>query len=804
MPTNDHTNKPRTRSDSSASGDGSSRLPSRAAAARERAKKTGVTGTASAAPRERKTSSSRSSTPQAPTRRSIRNSATPPTAPVKTAVPHKGKKKAQKKPNWAKRIGLGIVCGLFALFFLGAGTFLFLYLRTSVPVPDEFALAQTTKVYYQDGENEIGTLSEVNRQIIDTSSLPDYVSKAIVSSEDRTFYTNSGIDIKGILRALVTNITTGTRQGGSTLTQQYVERYYVGETTSYLGKLKEAVLAIKINREQSKDEILGNYLNTIYFGRGAYGIEAATQAFFGHSAKELTLSESAMIAGIIPAPSAWDPEVDMVQAQSRWKRVLNLMVEDGWISPAEAEQQIFPETISQADVQSSAFTGTNGYLIQQIRAELLATGNFTQDDIDSGGLRIISTIDKARQEAAVAAAQSMFDVRGWDKSTMHTALTSVDPRTGEIVAEYAGDDYQLRQQNAATQDIAMAGSTFKVFALLANARAGGSVYDMYDSTSGRRFPGLAAPVNNAFNRSWGRVTLVEALQYSANTAFVELNEKIGPSATLKAAVDAGIPENTSGLEATLLNTLGFAAPHNVDIAGAFSTIANGGKRIAPHIVREVYSAEGDKKYVAPTSGNQVFSTDEVSSIMPALEAVTGPRGTISRIGAAQLGLKTAGKTGTSEDQLSAVVVAFVPELVTAVSQYQTDENGNSVPLTNIGGIQGYFGDTWPTDVWLNYMKAVRSSLSVQDFSWYVPPKNTRVVPEEPMSTDSADSEQSNGGNSQDSRNNNSPALPSEPTQPDRGTTPSRPDTEGDSGSNAPPRIEEGDSVPPSGSLGRSR
>jgi len=160
--------------------------------------------------------------------------------------------------------------------------FLVLYMRLDVPAADEVALAQTTTVYYADGTTEMGTFSDIDRTIIDTSTLPDYVGHAVVASEDRTFYTNAGIDFKGIARALVNNVTGGGRQGGSTLTQQYVERYYMGETTSYTGKIREAVLAVKINREQTKDEILGNYMNTIYFGRGAYGIEAASKAYFGH------------------------------------------------------------------------------------------------------------------------------------------------------------------------------------------------------------------------------------------------------------------------------------------------------------------------------------------------------------------------------------------------------------------------------------------------------------------------------------------------------------------------------------------
>ena len=230
------------------------------------------------------------------------------------------------------------------------------------------------------------------------------------------------MDLKGIARALVNNLRGGARQGGSTLTQQYVERYYIGETTSYSGKLKEAVLAIKINREKSKDEVIGAYMNTIYFGRGAYGIDAAAQAYFGHGASQLTLSESALLAAVIPAPSAWDPAVNPEKAKERWDRDLGLMVEDGWISQAEANAAVFPETIDPETLNRESMTGTNGYLMAQVRSELIKSGQFDEDKISQGGLRITSTIVKEHQEQAVAAAEGMNEVRGWDPTHQRRPL----------------------------------------------------------------------------------------------------------------------------------------------------------------------------------------------------------------------------------------------------------------------------------------------------------------------------------------------------------------------------------------------
>ena len=626
---------------------------------------------------------------------------------------------AKKRFRWAKRIGFSILTVFLGVFIVGMAMFLYLYNTLTVPAPDDLALAQKTTVYYADGTTEMGTLGDINRQIIDTTKLPDYVSKTIVASEDRTFYTNSGVDLKGIFRALINNLRGGARQGGSTLTQQYVERYYIGETTSYTGKLKEAVLAIKINREKSKDEVIGAYMNTIYFGRGAYGIDAAAQAYFGHGADQLTLSESALLAAVIPAPSAWDPAVNPDKAKERWERDLNLMVEDGWITQAEKDAAVFPETIDPETLNSASMTGTNGYLMAQVKQELIASGQFDEDKISQGGLRITSTIVKEHQEQAVAAAEGMNEVEGWDPTHQHVALSSMDPTTGEILAEYAGADYEKRQQNAVTQDIAMAGSSFKPFALLANARLGGTVYDTYSGKSPQYFRGMGTPVSNDGGYSFGNVTLVKATAYSMNTVFVGLNDDVEPENTLKAAIDAGIPEDTVGLNDELLNVLGSASPHNIDLTTAYSTIANGGERVTPHIVKKVEDSRDKLLYSGDVEPVRAFDVEEVSSIMPALEAVTKGEGTANKVDPEIERLVTAGKTGTSSDQLSAQFVGFVPGMVTTVSMYQSDDAGNSVPLDDVGGLDQFHGGDWPVDVWIDYMKPVAKTLPGSDFTWKV-------------------------------------------------------------------------------------
>lgn len=679
---------------------------------------------------------SRMSTQQttAPQRKSVMQRSEPEDTFSDVIAPKARVKEKEKKPrSLAKRISLGLVYTFITLGILGTGLFIYLYYTLDIPEADEVALAQTTTVYYADGTTRMGTYSEVNRTIIDTSTVPKYVGHAIVASEDRTFYTNSGVDLKGILRALYNNVTTGSRQGGSTLTQQYVERYYVGETTSYMGKLKEAILALKINRQQTKDQILGNYMNTIYFGRGAYGIEAAAKVYFGKHASELTLSEAAMLSGIIPAPSAWDPALDEEQAKARWKRVLDLMVQDGWITQAEASKQVFPTTLPLDELGAQDFAGPQGYLLAHIRRELQNSGNFTDEQIETGGLKIISTIDKTKFDAMVAAAHSMTEVEGWKPEAMHVAMTSIDPTNGEIVAEYGGPDYLKRQQNAATQDISPAASTFKTFTLLGHIRNGGSVYDTFNGNSPQTFDGLAERVVNDGGYSYGRVNLIRATEYSINTAFVEVNEKIGAATTKQIAVEAGIPEDTLGLDDTLLNTLGFAAPRNIDLARAYATLAAGGEKRTPHIVREVQDAAGNVVYRAINESERVFSEQEVSDILPALEAVVSYDGTADKV--SDMKIKAAGKTGTASDQKSAVFVGFTPQLSTAVTMYQSDDKGNPVPLDNIGGLDQFHGGDWPVDVWVKYMTSVGQSTPNTDFPWRVKPRQsqTPVQVEQPQS-----------------------------------------------------------------------
>ncbi|NLF05782.1 MAG: transglycosylase domain-containing protein, partial [Actinomycetales bacterium] len=263
-------------------------------------------------------------------------------------------------PSW--RLVLG---AFLTVLFLGVGVVVAAYMSTTIPAVQDMVHAQTTTVYYADGTTEMGRFAVENREIVDYETLPEHVGLAVVAAEDQTFFDNSGIDPVGTVRALWNNVRYGTKQGGSTLTQQYAERYYQGTTRDYVGKFREALLAVKISQEQDKEEILGNYLNTIYYGRGAYGVQAAAQAYFGTDAADLTVEQSALLAGVIPAPSRFDPRVDAEQAERRWNYVLGRMTADGYVDAAERADMEFPEVEDYE--QSDTYAGTQGYLLSMVR-----------------------------------------------------------------------------------------------------------------------------------------------------------------------------------------------------------------------------------------------------------------------------------------------------------------------------------------------------------------------------------------------------------------------------------------------------
>lgn len=605
----------------------------------------------------------------------------------------KGPKPKGKSKHLILKWVLGIIGALLAL---GIGAFAYLYATTEIPQPESIAVAENTTVYYADGTTPIGTFSEQNREIIDCSVLPDYVGQAVVASEDRSFYTNRGIDLVGIARAFWNNLTTGSRQGGSTITQQYAERYYLGETTSYLGKAREAILALKIAQAQDKDQVLCNYMNTIYLGRGTYGIQAAAKAYFGKEAKDLTVAEAAMLAGIIPSPSSWDPAVDPEQAQARFTRVLRIMQEDGYITAQEQQEAQFPQTIEYT--QQNSYQGANGHLLQMVRDELTGDGTFSAEQLDTGGYAIVTTIDKSKQDlmySVVSPAQN--GMQGVIPDGMEFGGISVNAKDGSIISVYAGEDYLTKQLNQATQSVYEIGSTMKPMALLGAIQEGVNLDTVFNGNSPRKFDGIADPVGNFGNMSYGNVNLYTATAQSLNTVYMDVQAKLGTQRIAEIAKEAGA--ESDALDGTNpFTVLGNNALTTKDVARMYATIANQGNRPNIHIVSSVKNTDGEDIYKAPTDTTQVFDANDTALVTKAMTG-TVQNGTATE--ALAVGHNLAMKTGTANDSYAASAVGFTPSVVSVFAMWYPDANGNPQEVPAFGGWSG--GSDYPVHLFTQYM-----------------------------------------------------------------------------------------------------
>lgn len=611
--------------------------------------------------------------------------------------------KNHKKGLWWK-ILLGVIG---AILLAGIGLFIYLYATTDIPQPEKVAIAEKTNIYYSDGTTPIGSISSQNREIIDCSVLPEYVGNAIVASEDRSFHTNKGIDIMGMARALYNNLTTGSRQGGSTITQQYAERYYLGETTSYAGKIREAILAMKIANSQDKDEVLCNYMNTIYLGRGAYGIQAAAQAYFGKDAKDLTVSEAAMIAGIIPAPSSWDPQENPEQAKKRFDRVIRIMKEDGYITDAEAASAQFPQV--KEYTLSNDFAGPNGYLLSTVESELINAKAFTKDELETGGYKVVTTIDKALQDRI----QEVGDERPEGMpETLQVGGIAVDQKTGSVKAMYAGSDYLKQQLNNTTQSTFQPGSTMKPFGLIGAAQSDVSFATLFNGNSPEEFettPGTFAEVPNALGISWGNINLNQATANSVNTVFMNVNEHLTPERYAQIAHDAGISGDIQ--TDTLYNILGINSLTVWDLAQGHSTIANNGTKNTLHVVDRVL--KGDKDMYQPNlNTTKVFEENDCALVQHAMLGTT-QYGTAAGVASA-LGRPVAGKSGTANDETAASFVGYTPQLMNVWAIWNPGPNGENQVVPQFAGY-GVSSTGYPSHLFSEFMSTAVADMPVEQF-----------------------------------------------------------------------------------------
>ncbi|MBD7918762.1 transglycosylase domain-containing protein [Cellulomonas sp. Sa3CUA2] len=609
-------------------------------------------------------------------------------------------------PSW--RVVLGAFIGGIFLA-LGAGAAAFAFINPADPLAE--VDYQTTTVYFAGPEPgtpgpEMGQFAEQRRELVEYETLPEHIGFAVAAGEDKTFFTNRGVSLTGMARAFINNIQGKPTQGGSTLTQQYVERYYQSTTTDYWGKAKEAVLAIKISQSESKEQIMGRYLNTIYFGRDSYGIQAAAQSYYGVNAADLTVAQAALLAAVIPSPNNWDPANNRDKAEQRWGIILDRMVEMGWLTSEERAAQVFPDPVPY--VESETYRGPNGYLLKMVEKELYATNLWADGELKTEGLKIITTIDPALQDMAFQSAEGLRSGALSDGALpderLRVSISTVDPATGGIVALYGGPDYLTDSKNTATFDRVPAASTFKPFTLVAALQQGISLSTRYDGNSPKSFPEWdnGKPVPNFGDQSFGNIDLVEATAQSVNTVYAQLNLEVTPANTTKAAEAAGI---TTPLEANVANVLGTDFVHPLDMAGAYATFAAQGVRRTPHIVQQVTHSDGVVAWQPDTTGETVFPADVMADATYAMTQVV-ERGS-GKAQVSRLKRPIAGKTGSETLNKGAWFVGYVPQLATAVSLSQLAEDGKGLDtIEPWGRVTSVNGSTYPAMLWADYMAKV--------------------------------------------------------------------------------------------------
>ncbi|MFF4194616.1 transglycosylase domain-containing protein [Nonomuraea sp. NPDC001831] len=607
------------------------------------------------------------------------------------------------------------------------------------PIPDstqKSATAEGSVIYYRDGRTVLARQG-VDRRNVELAKVPKHVRDAVIAAENRSFYNDGGVSLKGTARAVWSTVTGQQLQGGSTITQQLVRNYYSGlsQERSVTRKFKEILIAMKVDQSKSKDWVLEQYLNTIYFGRGANGVQSAARAYFGKDVDKLTVAEGAYLAAVIQQPSRFaDPEgADLDAARSRWQAVINAMGQTGALSRQQVAAERFP--VLKAPKKPFELKGQGQYMLDQVTAELNRRG-YSDETINSGGLKIVTTFDKKLMTAAEQAVKDVLPDSTPKK--VRTGLAAVDPATGEVVAFYGGRHDQVGDYDNAFSAKRMAGSTFKPYTLAAALDNGFDLSTRVDGNSPLRVASADKPIPNDSGRSYGQINLVSATQNSVNTAFVDLGQKVGLDKVAEVAEAAGIPkEQLQGQQAYATFPLGVSSVSAVQNASGFSTFANKGVHMEAHVVKSVTDGKGEKKTVKPVATKVVSEQAAADTVYAMQQVVKYGTGTAARL----YDRPVAGKTGTTDDSKNVWFNGFVPQLAVAVNMFRSDDQTVTIP-----GYGTQFGGQLPAQIWRAFMTEAMAGEPVEEFpepsqygyeSSYSPPDRGRDVRDQ-QSTPPAD------------------------------------------------------------------
>ncbi|ALU94059.1 penicillin-binding protein [Streptomyces globisporus C-1027] len=642
-----------------------------------------------------------------------------------------GKKARPRRTGWRRavptwRMTLGTLLGLVVL--LGAGIFA-AYRLVDIPAANAAATAQSNVYLYSDG-SVIARDGDVNREKVKLSQVPPTVQHAVLAAEDRDFYTDDrAVDVKAMLRAGWNTVTGKGKQGGSTITQQYVKNYYLGQERTVLRKAKEAIIAVKLNREETKDQIFEGYLNTSYFGRNAYGIQAAAQAYYGKNVEELTTAEGAYLASLLNAPSAYDVIAhpgNRPAAQRRWNYVLNGMVKEGWLTAAERATTRFP-TPGEAK-PSNGLSGQRGYIVQAVEDYLNRRGILDAKTLATGGYRITTTLDKAKQDAFVkAVADNVTAKTSADRAAdrnVRVGGASIVPKTGEVVALYGGIDYTKQYVSNATRRDYQVGSVFKPFVLASAVVNDSTTQDgrritpntVYDGTNKRTVVGVQgstdyAPANED-DVDYGDITVRIATDKSVNSVYAQMAQDVGPAKVRDTAIALGIPADTPDLTAAPSIALGTANASVLDMAEAYATLADHGRH-GRYVLVEKVTKDGAEIGLPERTTDQAVSREAADTTTAVLRSVVeGGTGTAAQA----VGRPAVGKTGTAEEDRAAWFAGYTPDLASVVAVMgQNPDTGAQTPLYGALGLSRVNGGGAPAETWAAYTEAALRSSPAQEF-----------------------------------------------------------------------------------------
>lgn len=588
---------------------------------------------------------------------------------------------------------------IFVISAFLAAIFAFkLYLVSLPPIKNlkEFKPNIVTKFYSQDGE-VIKTFTAFTFKKVDLSDMPDDLKKAIIATEDKNFYHHPGYDLTGLIRANVANLVAGhVVQGASTITQQLARILFLSNEKTYTRKVKELVIASRIEKTIPKDKILEMYLNNVYLGSGAYGVAGAADVYFNKKLSQLTLAECALIAGLPQAPSVYSPFHDPKLAKERRNQVLKRMLTMNYITPKQYEQAC-KERLHLNPLPEVYTLNKAPYFCDYAMKELQALG-FDDVDIAQGGYKIDTTLDyKTQQKTNTAIINEM---RGWGlrRAKQQAAVFSFSPVDGKILAYAGGKDYSQSQYDRVTQAVRPPGSSFKPFIYAAAIEKGLRPNDTLEDRPLRI--GDWSPRNYG-GRYRGNIPAYKALMISSNVCAARLIQSTGVRAVIEMARSLGI---STPLEHDYTIALGSNGVKLFEMTRAYGAFANGGFKVDPYSIQKVETSRGKIIYEAPSARMQRSINANTAAILTTMLRTVLISGTGR---AANIGKPSAGKTGTTDDSKDAWFVGYTPSVVTGV-WVGNDDNTTNGHVT---------GGTVPALIWKDVMKEATKSFGDEDFNY---------------------------------------------------------------------------------------